>query len=60
MGDTIKVALVQVDRKANRVRLSVRRLQKKKERQELNDYNSDEKVTLGDTLGDKFKNLGKK
>ncbi|EMZ41227.1 30S ribosomal protein S1 [Helicobacter bilis] len=60
VGDTIKGALVQVDRKANRVRLSVRRLQKKKERQELNDYNSDEKVTLGDTLGDKFKNLGKK
>ena len=51
---------MQVDRKANRVQLSVRRLQKKKERQELNDYNSDEKVTLGDTLGDKFKNLGKK
>lgn len=60
VGDIIKGALVQVDKKSNRVRLSVRRLQKKKERQELNNYNSDEKVTLGDTLGHKFRNLSKK
>lgn len=57
IGDVIKGALAHIDKKANRVRLSVRRLQKKKERQELSEYNSDEKITLGDTLGDKFKNL---
>lgn len=59
IGDTIKAALVNVDKKANRVRLSVKRLQKKKEQKELKEYNSDEKITLGDTLGDAFKNLSK-
>lgn len=59
IGDTIKGALVSVDKKANRVRLSVRRLHKKKEQQELKEYNSDEKITLGDTLGDALKNLNK-
>lgn len=60
IGDTIKGALVNVDKKANRVRLSVKRLQKKKEQKELKEYNSNEKITLGDTLGDAFKNLSKR
>lgn len=59
-GDTIKGALAQIDKKANRVRISVRRLQKKQERKELNEYNSGEKITFGDTLGDAFKNFGKR
>ncbi len=55
VGDEIKGALAYVDKKANRIRLSIRRLQKKKERQELNEYNSDEKMTLGDAFGDALK-----
>lgn len=54
LGDYIQGALAHIDKKANRVRLSVRRLQKKKERQELNEYNSNEKITLGDVLKDKL------
>lgn len=59
MGDAIKGVLVHIDKKANRVRLSVKRLQRKKEQRELKEYNKDERITLGDTLGDAFKNLGK-
>ncbi len=55
IGDAIKGALAHIDKKTNRVRLSIRRLQKKKERQELNEYNSDEKITLGDAISDAFK-----
>ena len=52
--DAISGALVHIDKKTNRIRLSIRRLQKKKERQELNEYNSDEKITLGDVLKDRL------
>ncbi len=54
IGDAISGALVHIDKKTNRIRLSIRRLQKKKERQELNEYNSDEKITLGDVLKDRL------
>lgn len=52
VGDSIEGALSQIDKKANKIRVSVRRLQKKKEREELNKFNSDEKMVLGDVLGD--------
>ncbi|RDU65286.1 30S ribosomal protein S1 [Helicobacter didelphidarum] len=54
VGDTIKGALVYIDKKANRIRISIRRLQKKQERQELNHYSSKEKITLGDVLKNKL------
>lgn len=52
VGDSIEGALSQIDKKTNKIRVSVRRLQKKKEREELNKFNSDEKMVLGDVLGD--------
>lgn len=63
IGDSIKAALISVDKKANRVRLSVRRLYKKQELQELREYNSKhdskQKSTLGDALGNALKELKK-
>lgn len=51
IGDTLEGALAHIDKKANKIRISIRRLQKKKERQELNEYNSHQKMVLGDVLG---------
>lgn len=54
-GDEIEGALLQIDKKANRVRISVRRLQKKRERDELNQFNATGgRITLGDALGGKI------
>ena len=55
VGDSIKAALVNVDKRANRIRLSVYRIHKKQEQQELKKYNSNEKITLGDALGKALK-----
>lgn len=52
IGDKIDGVLVHIDKKANRIRVSVHKLLKKKEQQELREYNSYEKVVLGDVLGD--------
>lgn len=52
IGDKIDGVLAHVDKKTNKIRVSVRKLLKKKEQQELREYNSYEKVVLGDVLGD--------
>lgn len=50
IGDEIEASIIVIDEKKNRIRLSVKNLQKIKERQALNEINSDEKVTLGDII----------
>ena len=44
-----------IDDKKNRIRLSVRRLSKLKEREALKEINKEEKMTLGDILKDQLK-----
>lgn len=55
IGDSISAALAHVDKKNGKIRVSVKRLDRKKEKQELSQYNSNEKMTLGDALGDALK-----
>lgn len=50
IGDEIEASIIVIDEKKNRIRLSVKNLHKIKERQTLNEINSDEKVTLGDII----------
>ena len=50
INDSIEAAIAFIDEKKNRIRLSVRRLAKQKEREVLNEINSDDKVTLGDII----------
>lgn len=50
INDDIEAAIAFIDEKKNRIRLSVRRLAKQKEREVLNEINSDDKVTLGDII----------
>ncbi|MDA3077940.1 30S ribosomal protein S1 [Campylobacter sp. JMF_06 NA1] len=56
VGDEIEAAIAFIDEKKNRIRLSVRRLAHQKERELLNEVNSDdEKMTLGDLIKDQLK-----
>ncbi|WP_103651213.1 30S ribosomal protein S1 [Campylobacter concisus] len=51
IGDEIEAAIAFIDEKKNRIRLSIRRLAKQKEREVLNEINdNDGKVTLGDII----------
>ena len=52
IGDEIEAVIAFIDEKKNRIRLSVRRLAKQKERETLNEINSgsDDKMTLGDII----------
>lgn len=50
LGDEIEAVISLIDEKKNRIRLSVKALQKMKEREVLNELNSNEKVTLGDII----------
>ena len=50
INDNIEAAIPFIDEKKNRIRLSVRRLARQKEREVLNEINSDDKVTLGDII----------
>lgn len=50
LGDEIEAVISLIDEKKNRIRLSVKALQKMKEREALNELNSNEKVTLGDII----------
>ena len=54
VGDEIEAAITFIDEKKNRIRLSVRRLSKMKEREVLNEINKEEKMTLGDILKDQL------
>lgn len=55
IGDEIEAAITFIDDKKNRIRLSVRRLSKLKEREVLKEINKEEKMTLGDILKDQLK-----
>ena len=54
INDSIEAAIAFIDEKKTRIRLSVRRLAKQKEREVLNEINSDDKVTLGDIIKEKL------
>lgn len=49
-GDKIEAAIAFIDEKKNRIRLSVKRLARQKEREVLNEINDDDKITLGDII----------
>ncbi|MDY3133142.1 MAG: 30S ribosomal protein S1 [Campylobacter lanienae] len=50
IGDKIEAAIAFIDEKKNRIRLSVKRLAKQKEREVLSEINDDDKMTLGDII----------
>ncbi len=55
IGDKIDGVLTLIDTKANRVRMSLKKLAKKRERDTLKEINgNDDKMTLGDVLRDKL------
>ncbi|ECP7275472.1 30S ribosomal protein S1 [Campylobacter jejuni] len=54
IGDDIEAAIVFIDEKKNRIRLSVKSLARMKEREVLNEINNDDKVTLGDIIKDQL------
>jgi small subunit ribosomal protein S1 len=54
-GDELEAAVVFIDEKKNRIRLSVKRLSRIKEREALNEINKDDKMTLGDIIKDQLK-----
>ncbi|EMZ9890948.1 30S ribosomal protein S1 [Campylobacter jejuni] len=54
IGDDIEAAIVFIDEKKNRIRLSVKNLVRIKEREALNEINNDDKVTLGDIIKDQL------
>jgi small subunit ribosomal protein S1 len=55
IGDELEAAIVFIDEKKNRIRLSVKRLSRIKEREVLNEINKDDKMTLGDIIKDQLK-----
>ncbi|EFC32820.1 ribosomal protein S1 [Campylobacter jejuni subsp. jejuni 414] len=54
IGDDVEAAIVFIDEKKNRIRLSVKNLVRMKEREVLNEINNDDKVTLGDIIKDQL------
>ncbi len=55
VGDDIEAAIAFIDDKKNRIRLSIRRLSKLKEREAMKEINKEDKMTLGDILKDQLK-----
>ncbi|MBZ7938584.1 30S ribosomal protein S1 [Campylobacter sp. W0014] len=54
IDDEIEAAIVFMDEKRNRIRLSVKNLVKIKEREVLNEINDNDKITLGDIIRDQL------
>ena len=56
IGDTINGVISLIDAENNRIRVSVRRLEKQKEKANLKNFNSstNDKMTLGDIIKDKI------
>ncbi len=54
-GDEIEAAIAFMDKDRKKIRLSVRKLSKMKEREVLNSINEDEKITLGDIIKEQLK-----
>ncbi|MGP1579578.1 MAG: 30S ribosomal protein S1 [Wolinella sp.] len=50
IGDEIEGVISLIDKENNRIRVSVRRLERKKEKENIKAFNSDDKMTLGDIL----------
>ncbi len=55
VGDTLESVIDFIDTNRNRIRLSVRKLSKMKEKAMLNEINKDDKMTLGDIIKDQLK-----
>lgn len=55
IGDVIESAIIFIDEEKNRIRLSVKKLSRIKEREVLDEINDDDKMTLGDVLKDQLK-----
>ncbi|MDR0666475.1 MAG: 30S ribosomal protein S1 [Campylobacteraceae bacterium] len=55
VGDELEAAIIFIDEKKNRIRLSVKKLSRIKEREALNEINKDDKMTLGDIIKDQLK-----
>ena len=55
VGDEIEAAIAFIDDKKNRIRLSIKRLSRLKEREALKEINKEDKMTLGDILKDQLK-----
>lgn len=56
LKDNIEACIAHIDTNNSKIRLSVRKLVRKKEQDEIKNYNSDdEKMTLGDILKDRMK-----
>ncbi len=55
MGDNIEASIINIDSNNSKIRLSVKKLARKKEQEEIKSYNSDEKMTLGDILKDRLR-----
>ncbi len=54
-GDTIEGVIVMLDSASNKVRLSVRRLERQKERDAINELNnSEDRLTIGDIIKDQL------
>jgi small subunit ribosomal protein S1 len=54
-GDEIEGVIVMLDPSSNKIRLSVRRLERQKERDALNEFNSGEdRLTIGDIIKDQL------
>ena len=52
----VHVGLREGDEKKNRIRLSIKRLAKQKEREVLDEINNSDKMTLGDLIKDQLSN----
>ncbi len=55
VGEEIEAAIAFIDVDKNRIRLSVKRVTRIKEKAQLDAYNNDERSTLGDVLKDQLK-----
>jgi len=55
VGDTLESVIDFIDTNRNRIRLSIRKLSKMKEKAMLNEINKDDKMTLGDIIKDQLK-----
>ncbi len=55
VGEEIEAAIAFIDVEKNRIRLSVKRVARIKEKAQLDAYNNDERSTLGDVLKDQLK-----
>jgi len=54
IGDEIEGVVSLVDTKTNKIRVSIRRLEKQKEKESLKKFNNEEKMTLGDIIKDQM------